>query len=74
MRISDDLIKQATEQYRKILNTFKFMLGYIDASDFNYESDYVKYEELESIDQYLKVRLAELVEAVKQASIYFKEW
>ncbi|MBQ7892113.1 MAG: isoleucine--tRNA ligase [Erysipelotrichaceae bacterium] len=71
MRISDDLIKQATEQYRKIRNTFKFMLGNIDASDFNYESDYVKYEELESIDQYLKVRLAELVEAVKQAYAHY---
>ena len=39
VRISNELMKQVAESYRKIRNTFKFMLGVID--DFNPELDYI---------------------------------
>lgn len=41
VRISDDIIKQASENYRKIRNTFKFMLGNLNG--FNYEKDYIAF-------------------------------
>lgn len=51
VRISDDLIKQVKESYRKIRNTYKFMLG--NLKDFNYTKDSVKYEEIPYYDKYM---------------------
>ncbi len=38
VRISDDLLKQVMENYRKIRNTFRFMLGNINPGDFKVEN------------------------------------
>ena len=51
--ISDDILKQVSEVYRKIRNTFKFGLGNISPADFNVETDLVAYEDLEFIDKYV---------------------
>lgn len=51
VRISDDLIKQVKESYRKIRNTYKFMLG--NLKDFNYTKDSVKYEDMPYYDKYM---------------------
>ena len=37
VRISDDILKQISEAYRKIRNTFRFMLG--NLGDFNPTTD-----------------------------------
>lgn len=50
-RISDDLIKQVKESYRKIRNTYKFMLG--NLKDFDYTKDSVKYENMPYYDKYM---------------------
>lgn len=59
MRIGDDNLKQVSEQYRKIRNTFKFMLGNVHADDFNPKSDRVAYNDLLPVDQYIVVLLHE---------------
>lgn len=51
VRISDDLIKQVRESYRKIRNTYKFMLG--NLKDFDYTKDSVKYEDMPYYDKYM---------------------
>lgn len=51
VRISDDLIKQVKESYRKIRNTYKFMLG--NLKDFDYTKDSVKYEDMPYYDKYM---------------------
>ena len=51
VRISDDLIKQLKESYRKIRNTNKFMLG--NLKDFDYTKDSIKYEDMPYYYKYM---------------------
>ncbi|MDD6466991.1 MAG: isoleucine--tRNA ligase, partial [Erysipelotrichaceae bacterium] len=67
MRIGDSNLKQVSEQYRKIRNTFKFMLGNIHEDDFHRDADFVAYDQLESVDQYILVKLNELIRDVRNA-------
>ncbi|UBH16224.1 isoleucine--tRNA ligase [Macrococcus armenti] len=55
VRISDDILKQVSEVYRKIRNTFKFLLG--NVNDFNPATDSVSYAELKEIDQFMLNKL-----------------
>lgn len=65
VRISDDMMKQVSESYRKIRNTFKFMLG--NLFDFNPQTDAIAFEEMNKVDQYMMVRLNEATQAVINA-------
>lgn len=58
VRISDDILKQVSEVYRKVRNTFRFLLG--NVSDFNPNEHRVKYEDLKEVDQFMYNRFAEL--------------
>lgn len=51
VRISDELIKQVKESYRKIRNTYKFMLG--NLKDFDPLKDSIKYEDMPYYDKYM---------------------
>ena len=66
MRIGDSNLKQVSEQYRKVRNTFRFMLGNINPNDFTRE-DLVPYEELEAVDKYMMVALNHLADKVRTA-------
>jgi len=57
--VSQDILRQTSESYRKIRNTFRYMLA--NTSDFDPQKDHVAYEELNSIDQYMEVKLNDLV-------------
>lgn len=65
MRIGDDNLKQVSELYRKVRNTFKFMLGNVNKEDFNPKQDMVKYEYLTPVDQYILVKLDDTLKEVK---------
>ena len=65
MRIGDSNMKQVSDQYRKIRNTLRFMLGYTNKNDFNYASDLVAYENLEPLDKYMMIRLDEIVKKAR---------
>jgi len=67
MRIGDSNLKQVSEQYRKVRNTLRFLLGNINPEDFNKEKDAVKYEDLEAIDKYVLISLNEMVEKTVKA-------
>ncbi|MEO2068251.1 MAG: isoleucine--tRNA ligase, partial [Desulfurobacteriaceae bacterium] len=49
VRISEDILRQITESYKKIRNTLRFMLG--NLSDFTIDKA-LSYEELEEIDKW----------------------
>ncbi|PLT34282.1 isoleucine--tRNA ligase [Bacillus sp. V5-8f] len=65
VRVSDPILKQVAEVYRKIRNTFRFLLGNLDG--FNPEADKVSLGELREVDQYMLIKLNKLVKQAKQA-------
>lgn len=65
VRISNNLMKQVSESYRKIRNTFRFLLG--NLFDFNIEKDYIPYEELNEIDKFVLIKLNDLTKEVLNA-------
>ncbi len=65
VRISDELIKQVKESYRKIRNTYKFLLG--NLNDFDVDKNSVEYKEMLPYDKYMMVKLNEFNKNVLEA-------
>lgn len=65
IRISNDILKQMAEVYRKIRNTFRYILG--NLADFNPETDRVEYSSLLEIDRWALLRLEQVRERVTHA-------
>lgn len=63
--VSEDILKQVAEVYRKIRNTFRFMLG--NLHDFHPQKHAVSLGNLPEIDQYMITKLNRLIEKVKNA-------
>lgn len=57
VRISDEILKQTSDVYRKIRNTLRFMLG--NLNDYNPATDAIAESELLEVDKYLLNRLRE---------------
>ena len=65
IRISNEILKQLSEVYRKIRNTFRYMLG--NLYDFNPDKDCIEYEKLQEIDKWALLRLEQVREKVTGA-------
>ncbi|MGW8263864.1 class I tRNA ligase family protein, partial [Bacillus sp. LR--39] len=65
VRVSDAILKQVAEVYRKIRNTFRFLHGNI--ADFDPAKDAIAVEDLREVDQYILIKLNSLIEKVKKA-------
>ncbi|EGY1196287.1 isoleucine--tRNA ligase, partial [Listeria monocytogenes] len=65
VRVSDEILKQVSEVYRKIRNTMRFLLGNIN--DFNPTTNTVSYENLREVDKYMLIKLNDLVKNVKDS-------
>jgi isoleucyl-tRNA synthetase len=65
VQISPNLLRQVGDSYRRIRNTFKFLLGNI--SDFDPATDTVSMEELLALDRYMLHRLEEVRSQVAEA-------
>lgn len=65
VRVSDAILKQVAEVYRKIRNTFRFLLGNLD--DFNPAADLVSFENLREVDQFMLVKLNKLIKSVRES-------
>ncbi|WP_370225063.1 isoleucine--tRNA ligase, partial [Cytobacillus sp.] len=65
VRVSDAILKQVAEVYRKIRNTFRFLLGNLD--DFNPATDSVSFESLREVDQFMLVKLNKLIKNVRES-------
>ncbi|WP_301107060.1 isoleucine--tRNA ligase [Sporosarcina sp.] len=65
VRVSDSNFKQVSEVYRKIRNTIRFLHG--NVSDFNPTANRVSFEDMRPVDQYVYVKLQDLIEEVTTA-------
>lgn len=65
VRISDDILKQIAEVYRKIRNTFRFMLG--NLNDFDPQQHKVQTADLTELDRYILIKLQNVIRRVQQA-------
>ncbi|OIJ13240.1 isoleucine--tRNA ligase [Anaerobacillus alkalilacustris] len=63
VRVSDLILKQVAEVYRKIRNTFRFLLG--NLHDFNPTTDRVALNDLPQLDRYILIKLNKLIKEVK---------
>ena len=65
VRISNDILKQLAEAYRRIRNTARFMLGNIH--DFKPEEHSVPYGEMEELDRWALMQLAKVSDRMRRA-------
>ncbi len=65
IRISNDIVKQLSESYRKIRNTARFILGNI--GDFDPATMMIPYEEMEEMDKWALMQLNQLIRKVENA-------
>ncbi len=63
VRVSMGTFQQISEAYRKLRNTFRFLLA--NTSDFDANEDTVSYEYLSSVDQYMLVKLNHFLEKMR---------
>jgi isoleucyl-tRNA synthetase len=65
VRISDNILAQITEVYRKIRNTMRYLLG--NFSDFDPVTHRVAFAEMNELDRYALIRLQRMTEKVLNA-------
>ncbi|RJQ81940.1 MAG: isoleucine--tRNA ligase [Desulfobacteraceae bacterium] len=65
IRISDNILKQLTDAYRRIRNTSRFLLG--NLNDFDPDADSVAYDRMLPIDRYALHSLQELIARARKA-------
>lgn len=65
VRISDNILTQITEVYRKIRNTLRFLLG--NLSGFDPEADRVPYGSMNELDRVALIRLNRMIERALKA-------
>lgn len=61
-RVSNEILNQVAEVYRKIRNTMRFMLGNLNGFE---ARDRVDYNDMPELEQYMMIKLNHLVDKVK---------
>jgi len=61
---SDELMQRIAESYRKIRNTFRYILG--NLADFDPARDVVPFAEMHPLDQFILLRAAEVTKDVRE--------
>ena len=61
---SENLMQRVSENYRKLRNTLRFLLG--NLHDFTPASDAVAWREMQPLDQYILARTAELDAKIRE--------
>lgn len=65
VRLSDKIVKSMSDVYRKIRNTFRYLLG--NLSDFDPKTDSVAYADMEELDRWELLRMEQVKETVLKA-------
>ena len=65
IRISENILKQLTDAYRKIRNTCRFILG--NCADFDPQTDAVPYERMPELDRFALHTLNRLIEECRRS-------
>ena len=69
IRISEEILEQLVDSYRKIRNTIRFILGNLNG--LNTKTDIVKKDELENIDKWLLHKLQFVTKTIRS---YYQDW
>lgn len=69
VRVSEEILGQVAEVYRKIRNTIRFLIQ--NTEDFNYATDGIAYDNLRGFDQYI---LSQLNTMVKDALVAYDNY
>ena len=64
-RIGDEILKGVADQYRKLRNTFRYLLGALDG--FEWESEGVGYDAMPELERYVLARLARLDAVIRRS-------
>ena len=64
VRFGDELFNHVKEAYRKIRNTYRFMLG--NLSDFNPDEDMIKYDDMPLSDRYMLNNLNDIIKNIRK--------
>ena len=64
IRISPEILKQLSDNYRKIRNTARFCLG--NLYDFNPDTDMVENDKLEELDKYALMKLDDVIRTARR--------
>lgn len=71
VNIGDEILQRTSEAYRRIRNTFRFLLGNLD--DFDYRTDAVhEWDSLAPIDRWALARTRQLLHEVESAYVNYK--
>lgn len=65
IRLSQDILKGVAENYRKIRNTFRYLIG--NLSDFDYSKNRLPYEKMLAIDRWALTRLSQVIQNCQKA-------
>lgn len=65
VRLSDKIVKSMSDVYRKIRNTFRYLLG--NLFDFDPKTDPVAYADMEELDRWALLRMEQVKETVLKA-------
>ncbi len=65
IKLSQEILNRLVEAYRKIRNTFRFLLG--NLYDFNPKKDLIPFEKLPEFEKYILYRLNEVLKRMKRA-------
>lgn len=65
VRLSDKIVKSMSDVYRKIRNTFRYLMG--NLYDFDPKKDSVAYEDMEEMDRWALLRLEQVKRTVLKA-------
>ena len=64
-RIGDEILKTVSDSYRKLRNTFRYMLGAL--ADYDADAEMVAYDDMPELERYILHRLAALDAVLKQS-------
>ncbi|MFH1714983.1 MAG: isoleucine--tRNA ligase [Elusimicrobiota bacterium] len=65
VRVSDDIITQLVDAYRKIRNTARYILG--NLNEYDHENHACEYKDMLEIDKWVLFKLAELTKTIQKA-------
>lgn len=65
IRISQEILNRLVDAYRRVRNTFKYMLGVL--GDFDAKNDYQSYDKLSNLDKAMLYKLHQLNQKVQNA-------
>ena len=63
IRLSDEILNRLADAYRRIRNTWRFLLGSL--ADFDPDRDRVSYTEMDELDRWALLRLGQLIARVR---------